>query len=328
MAASDRRCPSALQLLHILLFAVVIVMNALSSQTKLVPELFPKSNAGISAERKTAFTPAGYAFSIWGVIYLFAALFIIFQAIPRNASWTASRVGPWMVLNLVANAAWLPLFQNEVGGMWASVGVIAGGIVLPLAVLHWRFWRPAALDATRWGEFVCVHPFISLYLGWTSVATIANTSIALTPALGAAPSLAGWSPDNWAITMMCAAAALAGAVVLSTRGRDWIFPIPIAWALAAIGVQQRDPAYPGGTTVVSAAFALSGVVGLLVVAVALKELVRVLRARGGGGGKRPRQQQQQEGEEAGALPTKGLVVVGNPAHFVGGAGAAQGGEWR
>ena len=51
---SAGRCPSALQFVHILLFALVIAMNTLSTQTKLAPGLFPKTNAQITDERKTA----------------------------------------------------------------------------------------------------------------------------------------------------------------------------------------------------------------------------------------------------------------------------------
>ena len=131
------RCPSALQWAHVVAFAVAITFNALSSAGQAqVPWLYPKSNAQITDERKTAFTPAGFAFSIWGIIYLFGAAVIVFQSLPKNADWTRRVVGPWMLINLLANAAWLPIFQNELVNLWLSVGVIAGGILLPLCVLQ------------------------------------------------------------------------------------------------------------------------------------------------------------------------------------------------
>ena len=251
--------------------------------------------------------------------------FIIFQSIPRNAAWVSTKIGGWMVVNLIGNACWLPLFQNEIGKLWVSVGVIAGGILLPLAVLHWRFWRPANLESTGWAEFICVHPMISLYMGWVSVATIANVSLALTPSGEPSPALGGWSPSNWSMLMQCVAATLAVAVVASTRGRDWIYPIPIAWALAAIGVRQRDPAYPGGQEVVNCAFALAALVGLVSLLTALKEGVRLIRTR----------QRRREEERRAKANGGGAVVVGNPAQFVGssageyGAGAkGSNQEWR
>lgn len=307
------KCPTLLQVAHVLLFVVVLVLNGLSSRPDIARGLFPKSNAQITDERKTAITPAGYAFSIWGLIYIALAALMIFQLLPRNASWTRSRLGPWLAINLVSNAAWLPLFQNEVAGLWVSVGVIAGGILLPLAVLHTRFWRPASLEAMSWGEAVCVLPAISLYMGWVSVATIANVSLALTPSGSVVTSLGGWPADNWAVTLCVVAALLPAAVLGATRGRDWIYPLPVSWALVAIGVRQRDPAYPGGPMVVNAAFTLAAVVGA---AAAVAALVAAVRACRGCASRRAAARRQQEaGGKAGGVG--GAVVVGNPAQFVG-----------
>jgi translocator protein len=307
------KCPTLLQVAHVLLFVVTLVLNGLSSRTDVAPGLFPKSNAQITDERKTAVTPAGYAFSIWGLIYIALAALMVFQALPRNAAWTRARLGGWLLLNLASNAVWLPVFQNEVaGGLWASVGVIAGGILLPLTVLHTRFWRPASLEAMSWGEAVCVLPAISLYMGWVSVATIANVSLALTPPGTVVASLGGWPTDNWAVTILVVAALLPAAVLAATRGRDWIYPLPVSWALVAIGVRQRDPAYPGGPMVVNAAFALAALVGAAAAVAAIAAAVRTCRgcaARRAGA----RRAQETGTGKGGAT----AVVVGNPAQFVG-----------
>lgn len=313
------RCPGALQWAHVAAFALAITMNALSTAGQAsVPWLYPKSNSQITAERPTAFTPAGFAFSIWGLIYLFGAAFIIFQALPKNADWTRRTIGPWMIINLVSNAAWLPVFQNEVGDLWPSVAVIAGGILLPLCVLHVKLHRPAKFEAASWGEYVCLYPFVSVYMGWVTVATVANVCLALTPPLTVVDDLAGWSADRWSVTLMCVAALLAAVTLATTRGRDFWYPLPIAWALAAIGVRQRSPDYPGGPMVVQAAFTLSALVGAMALVAAVRQAVlvrrRVAAKRAG----------QKQGGPAGewAAPAGPAVVVGNPAAFAAPAGSA------
>jgi len=288
---------------------------------KLLPQFFSKTNAQLTDERKTAFTPAGYAFSIWGLIYAFGTAFIVFQALPsQKADWVWRKVGLLMMVNLVANAAWLPLFQNEVLGLWLAVAVIALGIVLPLAILHRRFWHHASYDNARWAEYLCCFPFISLYLGWTCVATIANIAIALTPSGGIVTELAGLSASHWSIVMMSVASLLSLAVVASSRFRDGWFPLPIAWAIAAIGVRQRnEDAYPGDDSVVLAAWVLSAAVSALALGTTIHAVIRGLTARAA----RKRQEEAQQwaatrgagpaAPKAGAAPT--AIVTSSNAAF-------------
>lgn len=93
---------------------------------------------------------------------------------------------------------------------------------------------------------------LSLYVGWLSVACIANVSIAFTPPNGREDL--GWGAPNWSAFMQVVGALL-GWAGLVTRW-DVAYAAPIAWALVAIGVQQRSAAYPGGPTASTAGFVL------------------------------------------------------------------------
>ena len=261
------------QALVVAAFCACVALNAAQSRPGV---LVPRSNAEISGLYKTAFTPAGFAFGpIWSATYTLAAAHVIWQALPAQRGWAAAR-SPWfarvLALNLVANGAWILIFVNE--ALWASVAVIVLGLLLPLVFLYLaldvgrgvglvgpkRFPQPAARGVAL-TEFIVSHVFVSLYLGWVCVATIANVSIALTPRLpdagaaaGVGPTLAGLSASSWSLVMQAVAFSL-GVGALLLRG-DAAFAIPIAWGLVAISSQQRSPSYPGDASVVAASSAL------------------------------------------------------------------------
>lgn len=264
------------QALVVAAFGVCVALNAAQSRPG---ALFPKSNADISNLHKTAFTPAGFAFGpIWASIYALAAAHVVWQALPAQRGWAAAR-SPWfaraLMLNLVANGAWIAVFCNE--ALWASVAVIVAGLLLPLVFMYLsldvgrgvglvgpkRFLAPPqpASRGVTVTEFIVAHTFVSLYLGWVCVATIANVSITLTPRLpdagapsGDAPSLAGLSAPTWSLVMQATAFSL-GVAALLLRG-DAAFAVPIAWGLVAISSQQRSALFPGDDRVVAASSAL------------------------------------------------------------------------
>jgi hypothetical protein len=285
-----------LQLTNVVAVGLVVLFNVI---VNIPSKPFGSTNAEVSNAYKTAFTPAGYAFSIWGIIYSLEAGFVVLQALPSRSAWTERVTGrPALfsfLLNSLGNAFWLVTFAAEWGSMWVSVAVIFLFILAPLVALYLRLdigvpapYRPLSLllpgkassssssslsapsapsaspRAITWAEFVFAHTFVSVYMGWVCVASIANTSIALTPrGAGASggPGLAGLSPSAWSVAMQVVAFAL-GLVVLATR-LDAAFVAPIAWALLAIAAQQSSPDWPGDSSVVVTARTLGWTLAVL-----------------------------------------------------------------
>lgn len=264
--------PTVLQLANVAVFALVIVFNTLSS---LPSRPFGASNADISNRYATAFTPAGYAFSIWGVIYSFNASFLVYQTYPSRAEWVRESIGWEWATNALWNSAWIVTFATELGRVWVSTVIITFGILGTLLRLYCRLdigrsgfgvarasaersWvltaiagpRPARPADITFGEWLTTHTWVSVYTGWVSVASIANISIALT----ANGVNLGWTAGNWSVLMQAVGALLA--LVMLIRRQDVAFAAPIAWALVAIGSQQRSDAYPGGPIASQAGFAL------------------------------------------------------------------------
>lgn len=79
----------------------------------------PMSLSQITAMWDTRIDPAGYAFSIWGVIYSLIGVFVIYQAIPsewvpdRNDELIFEDIGYVFMANMLGNAAWLIMFQTN-----------------------------------------------------------------------------------------------------------------------------------------------------------------------------------------------------------------------
>lgn len=228
-----------------------------------------ETNGQISAAHKTAFTPAGYAFSIWGIIYTMVSLFCIFQCLPSRRAWTESVVGWRFVAVNLSNMSWLLFFGFEVGGQWVSSVVLFGGLLAPLVWLHRRFRVGDLTRRVSVPELICAHGMVSLYAGWCCVACIANVAIALTPR-GPVPASLGWTPAGWSVLMQVVAVGLAGTYL--SLYNDWVFAAPIAWALVAIGVQQRSSAYPGGPDASNAGFVLGALLGVAALLTALRRL--------------------------------------------------------
>lgn len=236
------------------LFVIAIACNASAGSR----------NKTISDAHPTAFTPAGYAFSIWGLIYSAGAAFIVFQCASRSRwSWVYERCGPWFAINFVGNSLWIFAFTNEWGQLWVSTAIIFVLVLGPLIVLYRRIGGCGLRSDATAAEFFLCHFFVSIYLGWVCVACIANVSLSLTPSGGPAPAeLAGASASVWSIIMQTVAAALA--LVFIAVYKDCVFAAPISWALFAIAKQQEAETWPGGADarVVTSARALGSIVAI------------------------------------------------------------------
>jgi hypothetical protein len=220
-------------------------------------------------------SPSSIVVFLQGVIYTLATMFVIYSCWgDERRQWAyQSRLSLLMTFNFLMNALWTFAFTQQWANLWLSTVIIFLGILLPLVLAYIVLRGPTSSPATL-GRYICNHAFISLYLGWTSVACIANVALAGTPVggwplsdlYGPSTNYAwGWTPSNWSIVMQCVAALLAIAGFLF-RHRDWIASSAVAWALFAIARQQSDVNWPGNSNVVTAARTLGALVlaGLLI----------------------------------------------------------------
>jgi benzodiazapine receptor len=211
-----------------------------------------QTTGSISDRFQVYFVPAGYVFSIWGLIYLGLIAFAVFQALPsERTNRRLERVGYLFVLSCAANIAWLFLWHYE---QFVLTLIAMAALLLSLIAIYLRLeiGRAQVSKAEKWLVDV---PF-SIYLGWVTVATIANATSVLDYL-----KWDGWgiAPTAWAVVMLIAGTGIATAMSL-TRG-DAAYVLVILWAFVGIAVKQA------GTPVVANAAWIAGGVALIALVV-------------------------------------------------------------
>lgn len=197
------------------------------------------------------FVPAGYVFSIWGVIYLGLIAFTVYQALPaQRDNPHVRRIGLFYALSGLANIAWIFLWHYE---RFILTLPLLALVLISLIVIFLRLW--SARDELSTGDrWVMLVPF-SIYLGWASVATVANATQLL--------NFLDWgrwgiSPETWAVIMLVVAAAIA--LVMAVRHASVAYTAVFVWAYAGIAVKHWDTLTVGVT-----AAALAGVIAVAMI---------------------------------------------------------------
>jgi hypothetical protein len=174
------------------------------------------------------FVPAGYVFSIWGIIYIGLIAYAIYQALPaQKDNPRMQATGWWVVLGGLANSIWIFLwhYQQFVATLGAMLILLA---TLIAVYLRLRVGQKKVSTAETWMARV---PF-SIYLGWITVATVANISDVL--------DFVGWnrfglSEATWMVIILGAVLVIAG--LMNFLRRDVAYTLVILWALIGIGVK-------------------------------------------------------------------------------------------
>jgi hypothetical protein len=218
----------ALPALNIAAYAATLVVNFLSQAGPGIGiQIFPNTVQELANSRAVLFLPANYVFGIWGLIYAALGAYLIYQALPANrSSRVHSAVGPWFIVTSFANSLWLILFLND----WVAASTIAMLVLLAALIIIYLQLGIGRVTVSR-AEYWAVHFAFSVYLGWITVATVANIATALYQA-GFETSFLGITADVWTLVVMLVAAAVAAAMLL--RHRDAAFAGVVVWALIGI----------------------------------------------------------------------------------------------
>jgi hypothetical protein len=208
-------------------FIVVIFVNYLSNALP----LNGVTQKDLSDKYTSLFTPAAFTFSIWGVIYLALAGFVIYQALPaqRNNA-LVSKVSKLFIISCFANIIWLFAWHYE----FVAVSLLVMFGILASIVAIYRTLGINIREAT-WKEHLFLHLPFSMYTGWITVATMANTSV-LQNSMGLDNALT--DATTWTLLKLAVVAVIGAIVVL--RRHDYIFGLVIAWAAFGIMSKQVD----------------------------------------------------------------------------------------
>jgi benzodiazapine receptor len=234
---------------NVVAYVATLVVNVLANALPLndLP-------TGVISDRfEVFFVPAGYAFSIWGLIYLGLGAFTVYQALPsQRENPVLRKIGYWFAISSAANIAWLFLWHYE---QFPLTLLAMLSILISLIVIYQRaaIGRTPTSSIERWLVRV---PF-SVYMGWISVATIANVTDVLDYV-----SWSGWGiePQIWAVIMLAIGTALALAMSL-LRG-DTAYILVFTWAFAAIAIKQAGtPLVANSAWAAAAAAAILAILG-------------------------------------------------------------------
>lgn len=217
-----------LQVLNLVALVVTLIMNGVSQS-----DIVPNTVGQLGESRAIFFLSAGYVFAIWGVIYIGLIGFAIYQFRPVAVeNGVVDRVGFWFIVSSIANSVWVLLFVYDL--IWISTIVI---VILLLSLLMIYLRLEIGKRDTDWQERWAVHIPFSIYLGWVSVATVANFAAALYES-GADVSLLGINADVWAVIMLVVAALLAFAMLFLRR--DIAYALVVIWAVVGIYARPFD----------------------------------------------------------------------------------------
>ncbi|PRO66128.1 tryptophan-rich sensory protein [Alkalicoccus urumqiensis] len=228
-------------------FAVVIVVIAMNGLANALP-LNGNTTGDLSDRVNVLFTPAGYVFSIWGLIYTSLFLWTLWGLLSKRSTvqLMAAKAGPWIVASSVFNISWLFSFHYEQFA-WSLLPMT---LLLGAVIFQYR--------AVKEGNFLEKFPF-AVYMGWVSVAFIVNIGIFF--------NMTGFSEGLffsnviWTVVTLPAAAVIA--LLVQRLICNIVYPLVFLWAFIGIAV-ERWVEYPSiaVSAVVSSAFLSAGILAV------------------------------------------------------------------
>jgi len=228
------------QIITILVTLLTIIINVLANALP-----FNGQGTGEISDRfSILFVPAGYVFSIWGLIYIGMILFTVYQALnSQRENSLIDNIAPAYWIANMANNVWLFLWHWE----FFPLTLIAMLTILVSLISLYRQFNKTESPLTP-SELWLVKVPISIYLGWISVATVANISQVL--------FFTGWngfglSPEIWTVIMLAVGAVLG--ILMLLRERDFAYAAVLIWAFIGIATKQAN-----NPTIVYSAWSAAG----------------------------------------------------------------------
>jgi hypothetical protein len=213
------------QIANTLSVVLALTINILASALPLNGQ-----NTGEISDRfQVFFVPAGYVFAIWLIIYIGWIAFAIYQFLPaQKENPRLQKLGYWFALSGVFNAAWLFCWHYNQFGLSVLVMLALLGTLIA-SYLKLDVGSTPVSSGEKWAVDV---PF-SVYLGWVSVATVANITSWL---YSINWNGFGIAPQVWAVIMLVVASLVGLGMALTRRDAGYLFVF--VWAFAGIAVKQ------------------------------------------------------------------------------------------
>ncbi|MHA2331845.1 MAG: hypothetical protein ACXAEU_07445 [Candidatus Hodarchaeales archaeon] len=210
---------------NVITLAITLAVNMLAN----ILPINSKTTGEISDSIPNLFVPAGYVFAIWGVIYVLLLVFTVYQALPKNRDGAfLEKIGIAFIIGNLANATWIILWHYEM--VLLSLGAM---LLLFISLLTIYLKLDIGKQEVTREEKLAVHLLFSVYLGWITVATVANVTALLVTLNWDA---FGISEVIW--TSIVLITVLIITVLMIITKKDYVYSFVIIWAAAGITVRQ------------------------------------------------------------------------------------------
>jgi len=225
-----------LQVGNIIAVILTILVNGLAN---LLP-IGGKNTGELSDNIPNLFVPSGITFAIWGVIYVLIILFVIYLAKDlfkkeKTTKTFLEKISYFFILASLANIIWIFLWHYE-----QVLLSLLTMILLFFSLLAIYLRLNIGIDKISMKEKLFVHVPISVYIGWITVATIANVTAVLVTV--------GWdgfgiSEQIWAMIVIIVATIIT--ILILKKRKDYAYGAVIIWALIGIYLKRiaSDPIY-------------------------------------------------------------------------------------
>lgn len=235
-----------LKIFNTIAFIAMITVNILANALP----LFGNATGAVSLKYENLFTPAGFTFIIWGVIYFFMTLFVLYQWGFLDTGKLSSRVtkdiGPWFIISCAFNILWIFAWHSERIGL-SVISIVF--LLFSLLVIE------SQLELTKRHGITprtTIGVGFDIYFGWIIAATIANITVWLTAIDW---NRFGLSENFWLIFVILAGAAISS--LTAVKMKRWVPAGAVMWAYIGILARHISSDFSnGGYT----AFIIAGIV--------------------------------------------------------------------
>jgi benzodiazapine receptor len=168
------RNDSTLKVVNSILFLSCMLMNYLST----VGFIGKATQKEISAEWHVIIQPKGWAFSIWSIIFLLQAIFVIYQALPsqsKNHELIFEKISFWFSAQMVGFIFWIVTFGMD-STFWFGISLIFMALILTSSL---KMLLASHTEKCNLVELITIRIQLSIISGWVTAASILNVSIFL-----------------------------------------------------------------------------------------------------------------------------------------------------
>lgn len=210
--------------------------------------LLGPTNGAISDRYPTLIVAAGYAFAIWGPIFLLDVLYGTWQCLDRRNDPALRRIRPLTAAGFALTSLWMVVFSLQ--WFWLALAIIWGSLACLLAAA-WQVSRTARHARGPWWQWVP----LSLHAGWVSLAVFLNVAQVIV-AFRLLP-LAHMLP--WTLALFALVALLVLTAITRMAGNPW-YASAVVWGLLGVYARQHASDLAGAGVAAWAALILAGVV--------------------------------------------------------------------